>query len=96
MELIIGAVILLVGILIGRYLPGPGRPRRHALEEAKPLCGCGHSPSFHEEKGRCHGLNEVARWEGGRWAGIESVSCSCQKYTGPEPLPAFYAPEITG
>lgn len=95
MELIIGAVILLAGILIGRFLPGPGRSGRSALEEAKPLCGCGHAPSFHDEKGRCHALNEVARWDRGKWAGIESVPCSCQKYTGPEPLPAFYAPELT-
>ncbi|GAA2760119.1 hypothetical protein F4554_000326 [Actinopolymorpha rutila] len=95
MELIIGAVILLAGILIGRFLPGLGRSRRSALGEVKPLCGCGHASSFHEERGRCHALNEVTRWDGGRWAGIESVPCNCQKYTGPEPLPAFYAPELT-
>ncbi|MGW0231551.1 hypothetical protein ACWDWO_24860 [Actinopolymorpha singaporensis] len=95
MELTIGAVILLVGILIGRFLPGWGRPRRSTLEEVKPLCGCGHASSFHEERGRCHALVEVARWDQGKWAGIESVPCSCQKYAGPEPLPAFYAPELT-
>ena len=94
MELIIGALILLAGILIGRFLPGLARSRR-AIEEVKPLCGCGHGPSFHEEKGRCHAQNQVTRWDGGRWAGIVSTPCSCQKYTGPEPLPAFYAPEIT-
>ncbi|GAA4980279.1 hypothetical protein [Actinopolymorpha pittospori] len=94
MELIIGAVILLVGILIGRFLPGLGRQRR-SVAQVQPVCGCGHASSFHDEKGRCHADNQVARWDGGSWVGTESVPCSCQKYTGPEPLPAFYAPEIT-
>ena len=94
MDLIIGAVILLAGILIGRFLPGLGRQRRSA-QEVQPVCGCGHAPSFHGADGRCHAANQVAQWDQGRWTGNESVPCTCQKYTGPEPLPAFYAPEIT-
>ncbi|WP_020576900.1 hypothetical protein [Actinopolymorpha alba] len=93
MEMLAGAAILLAGILIGRFLPS----RRSAAPKPKgiqPVCGCGHGSSFHGEDGRCQATNETAQWDGGNWAGIGTVPCTCQKYVGPEPLPSFYAPEI--
>lgn len=66
--------------------------KRRELEEkyprpVKPECGCGHHYSFHNaETGRCHWRKEHPT---GKKVPEE---CSCQRYTGPEPLPTYYDP----
>lgn len=95
MEMVTGALLVVAGIVIGRILPDRRFRFRSPKEEVKPVCGCGHGTSFHGSDGRCNALSEVTRWDSGRWAGTDPVRCTCQRYTGPEPLPAFYAPEIT-
>jgi hypothetical protein len=97
--MIVGALILLAGILIGRLLPG----RRRQPGFAKPpeaVCGCGHHHSFHDrESSRCHAtVNGVPihRDRYGYTDGWEQVQCPCRAYSGPVPLPEYYAPEIAG
>jgi hypothetical protein len=80
-----GALIALAGagfgILIGRLLP-LRRQRDHARG---PVCGCGHHFSHHDPAmGDCRKLS---------WGGDK---CTCRRYSGPEPLPEYYAPEIGG
>lgn len=56
-----------------------------ALEAVKPaqaICQCEHGLAFHDRAtGHCGGR------DGER-------DCRCRQYIGPEPLPAFYAPEL--
>jgi hypothetical protein len=84
-----GAVILLAGILIGRYLPARRRKPK-LLPPVKPVCPCGHSISFHKDRtGACKWKREVTEFRAAR-------SCSCEGYAGPTPVPEYYAPEIEG
>jgi hypothetical protein len=88
-----GALILLAGILLGRFLPG----RRRAPKLPEAVCGCKHHYSMHDPAtGLCHSTDEepsaydsygIAR----EW---RRVSCTCRRYAGPEFLPQYLAPEI--
>lgn len=93
LELLAGAAIFAAGVLAGRFLPDR-RGRAGRRKEIQPICACGHAVSFHSADG-CKAQETVSKWDNGRWLGNEQQPCTCQKYTGPEPLPAFYAPEIT-
>ena len=78
-----GALILLAGILLGRFLPG----RRKEPELPAAVCGCKHHHSMHDpQTGHCHG--EVYRGD------YVYVACQCRRYTGAEPLPSYVATEI--
>jgi len=80
LSLLLGAAVFASGMLAGRFWPAR---RRHPKppKPVKPVCGCGHHVSFHKDRtGLCH----AKAW------------CNCQKYTGPEPMPEYYAPEIGG
>jgi hypothetical protein len=92
--MIVGAAIFALGALGGRFLP----VRRRGPKAIQPECGCEHHRSFHEGgTGKCHYLEGKAiRFTGGDPTAWEKVACGCQKYTGPEPLPEYYAPEIGG
>jgi hypothetical protein len=93
LELLAGAAIFAAGVLAGRFLP-ERRGRAGRRKEIQPICSCGHAVSFHDDAG-CHAMADVAKWDNGHWMGNERQSCTCKKYTGPQPLPSFYAPEIT-
>lgn len=86
-----GALILLAGVLIGRLLPGRRRTPKPS-PPPKPVCGCGHSVSFHAVGA------EACAWTGDRHyrSGVGPVTprCTCLKYVGPMPLPEFFAQEI--
>lgn len=76
------------GGAIGGYAWGLWMGLRHhriRKDAGRPICGCHHDRSFHEDTtGRCRYRSE--------WSG----RCQCQAYTGPVPLdPGYYAPEIT-
>ncbi len=97
MLLLEGAVIALVSVLIGRFMPG----RRRATKPPRPpepICGCTHHHSFHEPAtGICRGVNRHTKYSnGGSNLGIHSFPCTCQQYSGPTPLPEFFATEIGG
>jgi hypothetical protein len=87
MGLLEGAGILLVGMLVGRFWPtrrqGPRPPR-----SITPICGCKHELSFHDPKtSQCHAWDKMP--------GYRPLQCKCRRYTGPEPLTEYYAPEIS-
>jgi len=52
--------------------------------EPKPICGCEHHASFHDDEG-CHFI-DLDRF------GRDTPICGCKKYMGPEPLPEAYLP----
>lgn len=101
-----GALIFAAGALAGRILPA----RRRGRKAVEPICGCKHHHSYHDAKtGQCHALVDgswsAVRDEKGKpvlddygyvQKATEKVLCGCRRYTGPEPLPEFYAPEIPG
>lgn len=105
--ILIGAAVYVAGLLTGRFMParrkGPKSPK-----PIQPICGCGHHRSYHDaQTGECHGAAKgtetVVRDENGKpvldyWGDVQTTSeatrCGCRHYTGPEPLPEFYAPEI--
>lgn len=111
MILIEGAVLAVVaygaGIISGRRkVPKPPKPAK--LPAA--VCGCSHHYSMHDPKtGECHAGIKVQTASGkpilNSWgdrvigyngATYEVLQCGCKRYTGPEPLPTYYAPEIGG
>jgi hypothetical protein len=66
-----------VGYLAGRSHRKHAQPRRY--EDPKPICGCGHHMSYHNNDG-CH-------WQ--LWDEYEerTETCACKQYIGPTPLP---------
>ncbi len=105
--ILIGAGVFMAGMVTGRWWParrrGPKPPK-----PVQPVCGCGHHFSLHDPETRaCSGMvdgsREPVRSEGGKvvkdyWGDVvfsrPKVPCGCRKYTGPEPLPEYYAPEL--
>jgi hypothetical protein len=85
--LLVGAAVYVAGLLTGRFLPA----RKHGPQPVRPVCGCEHAVAYHDPKtGECH-----ARRNLGYWSGKDHFEgCTCRRYTGPEPLPEYYAPEI--
>lgn len=87
LTLLEGALILLTGMGIGRFWPARRRGPK-PKPPARALCGCKHEASYHDPKtSHCHA--SVYR------AGGYYVTCTCRQYTGPVPLPEYYAPEIS-
>lgn len=87
-----GAGIFLAGMVTGRTWPS----RRRKVKPVKPICGCKHHHSFHDpDTGACYGKATEAEYNViGGWIGEHKVPCTCRKYSGPEPLPELFAPEI--
>jgi hypothetical protein len=86
-----GAAVAWASILFG-VIVAASRRRRRRVKPQPPICGCEHHLAFHELAdegdpiGPCRKI--VATYHG--------TECGCQRYTGPVPLPEFYAPEIKG
>jgi hypothetical protein len=94
---ITGALILLLGTALGwllRSLPA----RRKDPKPIEAVCGCKHHHALHSpETGACNGSVTVSKYNTrGDWAGQEYHPCGCLRYSGPEPIPSLYAPEIAG
>lgn len=88
--MITGAGAMLVGFIGGRV----HRPKR-ALKPPKPVCGCRHSLGLHDEgTGECHGTTPGDYYKNGKWL-ANRRPCTCRRYDGPQPLPEFFAPEIS-
>lgn len=90
-DLLEGALVAIGAFLAGQWLPRPHRPHRRHVRASKPvqaMCGCKHHHSYHDPKtGECHGRVYV---------GMSTYEdCTCKQYSGPVPMPEFYAPEIT-
>lgn len=92
-------VAVLTGIIIkfGKYIVKELK-REDERRRLQPICGCTHNLSFHDrETGRCNAQDRVETdWNDVgtpiRWG---QKQCSCVRYTGPEPIISYYAPEIT-
>ena len=85
------ALVALAGVLLGRFLPNR---RKGPKPPPKPVCGCGHHHSYHDrQNGRCGHVERV--YLGGGIYG-QPDECTCRQYSGPEPMPEFYATELTG
>lgn len=96
-----GALIALAGFLIGRLLPGRRRAPRSPkpAPPPKPVCGCRHGYHDHDPStGVCHGQSELYRYSFAEKRKVfdKYARCTCRTYTGPTPLPEFFAPEIAG
>ncbi len=81
-----GAIIAAVCLAVG-YVAGRTRLRidieRDGRGDPKPVCGCGHGYHDHDaDTTACHARVVTT----GTWRG-----CTCQRYTGPEPLPTYTA-----
>jgi hypothetical protein len=69
--------------------------------QPKPICGCGHDLAFHNrDTDACHGTNPGTEYvEDEARASVTrilvDIPCTCQRYTGPEPLGQIYAPPLT-
>jgi hypothetical protein len=106
--MLIGALIFALGAVFGRVMPsrkrGPKPPK-----PVQPICGCTHHYSLHDPKaGECHGAADAGRAavrdQHGKpvkdsWGEVvftrEHGRCGCRRYTGPLPLPEYFAPEIS-
>ena len=87
-----GAAILAAGFLLGRFLPARRRQPKPPAP-VRPVCGCTHEVAFHDPKsGQCHAMMYVP---GTMSRDSHHVPCTCRQYTGPEPMPTYYAPEIS-
>lgn len=89
LDTLAGAAAAVGGMLIGaqprvRRLMGF---ERRELEDPKPICGCKHHYSHHDENGMCHAIVQGDYL--GAIQGYRQTPCTCKRYTGPEPLPRY-------
>lgn len=89
-SMIVGASLFVTGWSVGVTTYGK---KVSAHKPPKAICGCTHELSFHDPKaGECH-AQEYIPATGSHYSYYER--CTCRRYTGPEPLTEYYAPEIT-
>lgn len=84
-----GAIIALVGVLIGRLLPN----RRRTPKPPKAVCGCHHGIGYHENKtGRCSHENRThIGYTSSGTSKYEIRPCTCQHYDGPIPVESMFS-----
>lgn len=106
LEFIAGAAVFAGGMAVGRVARVRSGPRSKKLPQ--PVCGCEHELAYHDPKtGECHATITVVIEKGqpildpfGEYvvtykaAKYEARQCTCRRYTGPEPLSSYYAPEL--
>lgn len=87
LDTLVGAAVFGAGLYCNRFLP-----KKKAYEPGAPICGCEHHFSMHDpETKQCHAPNVKNAYhhdERGEWV---PIACSCRQYSGPEPLPEYYA-----
>lgn len=86
-----GALIALGGTVLGFLLGRFRRAPKAAPKPGGPICGCSHHASYHDGRKGCHAQVRLKGIDG--WLG-DTGPCECRAYTGPQPLPEYYAPEI--
>lgn len=94
LEILAGGGLTILGILIGRFMPG----RRRVDKQPKAICGCGHAYAFHnKETSACnHKRLQDMYNKKGDYIGKQPVGCPCERYDGPTPLGDIIANEIIG
>lgn len=93
LELVVGAAIFAAGQVTGRYLRMRAKPPKPI--ERGPTCGCGHHKSLHDANGKCHGGFTEVGHKPVASVKYSHLACRCKQYVGPEPLPEYYAPELS-
>lgn len=96
-SLIVGAVVLTVGLLVGRAIGVNSKPKPIIEPEPNLRCGCHHELSSHDpETNRCHEMEDVivSRNTSSYTNKYKQVQCICRQYTGDRPLTNYYAPRI--
>lgn len=101
-----GGGLVLVGMAVGRVARRRAKPPPKKNKPTRPTCDCGHSVAMHDtETTRCQTVDRVVQEKRGaitntysQITGYETViygnkACTCQRYTGPEPVFDFYVPE---
>jgi len=87
-----GAAIFAAGLVSGRFMPG--RRKTGAPKPVEAVCGCDHHHSFHDPAtGRCAGQVYIDGSRGS-YGVARHVQCTCRQYSGPVPMPEYFAPEI--
>ena len=106
-----GVLIFVGGLVVGWVANKRQKPKPYKPKEIKAVCGCGHHYAEHNEEGCHHvdmvtvdrgepiiGRNDFYEKDvvlGYRNEKREQKRCGCKRYTGPEPLPTYFPPEIT-
>jgi len=94
--LITGAAIS-AGAMVAQRISMAIPARRRRAKPIAPVCGCEHHRSFHEDgTGPCHHMNYAGYEETADAYRRVHVQCGCRAYSGPVPLPEYFAPELTG
>lgn len=90
-SLAVGAVLLGIGFVAGRWQRRPAAP-----PQMTPLCGCGHALSQHDRQtSTCYAeLRRDSFDKRGRWAGHTWVPCTCRQYVGPRPIDEVFVPRL--
>jgi hypothetical protein len=84
---VIGGLLVLTAYKVGECRE---RSRKPEISEKEAVCGCEHHFSFHDENG-CHADDEESEHFDRERDIYVMDRCKCKRYTGPEPLPDFYA-----
>lgn len=82
LDTVLGALIAAGAWWVGRRTARQETP----YKEPEPICGCGHHYSYHREGGACA---HDGRGRYNKQTQRYENRCTCQKYTGPEPLPTY-------
>lgn len=93
LSLIVGAALLGIGWVIGRFGHRASRAKAISGSAAMSMCGCGHDLSLHDRQaGECHAehMRKVGMGTGMK----EWARCGCRRYTGPTPLDELFAPPV--
>lgn len=93
----VGQFIVTAGATaIGLRFAGFRFKRERKSKEPDPVCGCDHHFAMHDLRtGECHGLMDgdpIKYYGSGTPSAYKQIPCTCQHYTGPEPMNAIFGP----
>lgn len=85
----------IIGAVVGAasYWAGTRRPIKKPYEDSnQPICGCKHHFSMHDPTSKqCHAQVKTTGHYNEKSQYVYTRQCACRNYTGPEPLPEYYA-----
>jgi hypothetical protein len=85
LSVLIAAAVFAAGWLVGRHARLKAKPKA-----PKPICMCGHHYGEHDPDTSVCNNQEIERINySDKW-----VACACLRYTGPQPVEAYWAPPM--
>lgn len=99
-----GAIILAVGVLLGRLLPnrrGSSKTPK-SITHSNATCGCSHHLSDHDlTMNNCAGMMHNPNWSSDHYPHAtrnpKKIPCACRQYVGPIPAESYFStPLILG